>query len=268
MKVTIKNTHLLLGVLLVLVAGLNVWLLMVAKNQVDFKQLFAHKPKVNVVIINEPSCSDCFDLTQVSEVIAREGGRVKEQVLARGDAAADKLIAQYEIKFLPSFVVTGEIDDPLLEPLWDNFGEKKDEAIVFVKNIPKYYEIATGETFGDFEIIFVTDVSCATCYDVTTHLLALKNLGMQTNNTTTVDISSAEGKALVKKYKITSVPTILLRGELNQYQVFESIWKSVGTIEADGTYVFREPGQKEMGTYKDLKTGNVIPQEIYNEETP
>ena len=68
----------------------------------------------------------------------------------------------------------------------------------------------------------------------------------------------------LKKYKITSLPTILLRGDLEEYQVFLQIWNSVGTKEADGTYVFRETGQKEMGTYKDLKTGDVIPQEIFD----
>src|SRR3989344_597864 len=188
------------------------------------------------------------------------------KVVERTDPQAADLIKQYEIKFLPSFVATGEINDPSLNPLWENFGEAKGEAIIFNRNVPKYYEIATGKTFGDFELIFITDASCVNCYDVMTHMLALKNLGMQTDKSKTIDISSTEGKALVKKYKITSVPTVLLRGELDQYQVFESIWKSVGTIEADGTYVFREVGQKEMGTYKDLKTGNVIPQEIYNEE--
>lgn len=266
MKLTIKKTHLWLGVALVVVVGLNLWLLFFAKNKIDFKKLLAHKPKINITIIEEVTCTDCFDLAQVAEVLTKEGARVDITTLGQKDAKATALVKQYDIKFLPSFVATGEINDPLLKPLWDNFGVVKGDAVIFNKNIPKYYEIATGKTFGDFEMTFITDNSCASCYDVTTHAVALKNLGMMTDKTTTLEAASPEAKALIKKYKITSLPTVLLRGDLAQYQVFLKVWDSVGTKEADGTYVFREPGQKQMGTYVDLKTGHVIPQEILNED--
>lgn len=263
MQLYIKKTHLWLGVALVVVAGLNVWLLFFVRNKIDFKKLLAHKPKINLVVIRETTCTDCFDLTQVKDVLEREGGRVTMKVLNK--AEAQDLVKQYDIKFLPSFVATGEINDPALKPLWDNFGEPKDKAIIFNKNVPKYYEIATGKTFGDFLITLITDNSCASCYDVNTHKIALKNLGMITDNVTNLEASSVEAKALIKKYRITSLPTILLRGDLAQYQVFLKVWDSVGTKEKDGTYVFREAGQKQMGTYKDLKTGKVIPQQILND---
>lgn len=265
MKITLKTSHLWLGLVLVLVGAINVWLLFFVRNKIDFKKLLAHKPKINLVVIRETSCTDCFDLTQVKDVLEREGGRVTMKVLDKADAQSVDLIEQYNIKFLPSFVATGEINDPALKPLWDNFGEPKDKAIIFNKNVPKYYEIATGKTFGDFGVTLITDNSCASCYDVNTHKVALKNLGMITDNVTNLEASSVEAKALIKKYRITSLPTILLRGDLAQYQVFLKVWDSVGTKEKDGTYVFREPGQKQMGTYKDLKTGKVIPQEILND---
>ncbi len=266
MNLTIKKTHLWLAVAVVVVAALNVWLLIFAKNKIDFKQLLVTKPKLNLMVIREPSCADCFDLTQVSDVITKTGVRVSLTTLNRQDPKAADLIKQYDIKFLPSFVATGDISAPALKPLWDNFGTITGNAVIFAKQVPKYYEIATGKIFGDFEIIYLTDKACASCYDVTTHAIALKNLGMETSKTTTLEMKSPEAQVLIKKYKITSLPTVLLRGDLAQYEVFDSVWKDVGTKETDGTYVFRDPGQKQMGTYIDLKTGKVIPQQVLNDD--
>jgi hypothetical protein len=81
---------------------------------------------------------------------------------------------------------------------------------------------------------------------------------METSDDRTVEVNSAEGKDLIKKYKITAVPTILLSGDLEEYENFQQVWPQVGTVEADGMHVFREPGEKIMGSYKDLKTGKLV----------
>ncbi|MEK7167842.1 MAG: hypothetical protein AAB791_02455, partial [Patescibacteria group bacterium] len=65
------------------------------------------------------------------------------------------------------------------------------------------------------------------------------------------------GKALVGKYAITAVPTMLLNGELEEYQNFQQVWPLVGKIwENDGTYIFTK--LDEMGSYYDLEKDKLV----------
>lgn len=265
-KFTIKRSHLLLAAILIVLSFLNVMLFLWSGKKVDWKKLLEKTPKLNVVVITEPSCPDCFDLTQVVEVIESQGAKVRTTVLKHGEAEAQKLIEQHAILYLPAFVISGDINSPSLKELWTNFGEIKNRVVLFARQIPPYYELATAKIHGQFEIIYLTDQSCASCYDVATHGVALKNLGLSTTKITTWEATSKEAKDMIRKYKIISLPTVLLKGDLSEYMAFQSVWTQVGTKEADGTYVFREIGQKQMGTYKDLKTGQVIPQEVLNTE--
>jgi len=57
---------------------------------------------------------------------------------------------------------------------------------------------------------------------------------------------------LITKYKIISVPTVLMSPEADQYTNLKGVWKNVGTIESDGWYVFREMQQLRGVVYKDL----------------
>ena len=266
MKFNIKKTHLVLGAVLILVLLVNAAMLLLSKEKFDFKKLLVKRPKLQVVIIAEPSCQDCFDLTQVVEVIASRNAKIKTTLLNREDAEAKVLIEQHSLVNLPAFVISGDINDSSLQELWANFGEIKNNVVLFARNIPPYYEIATGKVHGEFEMIYITDQSCASCYAVTTHDVALKNLGLNTSKITTLEASTAEAKALIRKYRIISLPTVLLKGDLEEYEAFITVWPQVGTKETDGTFVFREIGQKQMGTYKDLKTGKVIPQEVLDTE--
>ena len=70
-------------------------------------------------------------------------------------------------------------------------------------------------------------------------------------------MSSKEGKALIAEYGIEKVPTILIKGDAGAYPSLVKAWKSVGTVEQDGTYVFRKL-EIIKKTYKDLATGEVV----------
>ena len=72
------------------------------------------------------------------------------------------------------------------------------------------------------------------------HKTVLTNYGVYTAEETTVDISSEQGQALREKYNITKVPTMIASEELQYYKTINEIWEKVGTIEDDGTYVFRD----------------------------
>ena len=77
--------------------------------------------------------------------------------------------------------------------------------------------------------------------------------GVYVKDKETLDIT--QGKSLIDKYKIEKVPTIILTGDVETYISLTQVWKQVGSVETDGTYVFRSVEQ--MGKYRDLTTGKV-----------
>lgn len=86
----------------------------------------------------------------------------------------------------------------------------------------------------------------------------LARFGLAINEEKTFDINSSNGTELVGNYSITQVPTIVLTGDLAIYTDFNTVWSQVGTIEKDGTYVFRELSAMGPIVYKDLSTNEII----------
>ena len=107
---------------------------------------------------------------------------------------------------------------------------------------------------------------CDDCYDISLHDTALTNLGLSPKSAATFDVSSDQGKSLVQEYNITKVPTILMSGDLSEYQGLQQVWSLVGEVSDDGTYIFT--GLEEMGTYKDLESGKVVEIEIPEDGAP
>lgn len=216
--------------------------------------------KLRLTIIKDSACSDCRDVTPLVEEIKKRGAKIiSERTLERTDAAAQKLIGDLQIERVPTILVQGELAKSQdLAELWNLTGEIKGDTFVFTRVFPPYVVAGTGEVKGRFSLVYLADMSCTECYDVTRHAAALRNLGMETRDDRTIEASSAEGDGLIKKYKITAVPTILLSGDLQEYENFNAVWPQVGTVEDDGMHVFREPGEKIMGSYKDLKTGKLV----------
>jgi hypothetical protein len=135
-------------------------------------------------------------------------------------------------------------------------GEVIDDIFVFRQLIPPYIEVASGNLRGQFSLVYLTDDSCDECYDVTLHDMALTNLGLKPQSSQTIDVSSSDGQDLVDKYDITLVPTVVMNGDLSEYSSLQQVWPVVGTIADDGAYIFT--GMNEMGTHRDLETGDII----------
>jgi len=245
----------LLGVVVAL-SIVNVALLVSAKRS----EGGAVTAKLRLTIIKDSACSDCREVAPLIEEIKNRGAKiVSERTLERTDAAAQKLIDDLQIERVPTLLVQGELTKSQdLADLWNLTGLIKGDTFVFTRVFPPYAVAGTGEVKGRFSLVYLADTNCAECYDVTRHAAALKNLGMETGDDRTVEVNSAEGKDLVRKYKITAVPTILLSGDLQEYENFNAVWPQVGTVEDDGMHVFREPGEMIMGSYKDLKTGKLV----------
>ena len=222
-------------------------------------QVSADAPKLRIIVVTSKLCADkCFDINLFLDALKQNGIKeVGTETLNVEDSQGKALAEKYKITKVPTVLISGELDkNPQLAQAWASLGEIIDQVFVFRKLIPPYIEVATGELKGQFSLVYLTNESCSKCYDVKLHDTALGNLGLKTNDNKIVDVSSDEGKELLKKYAILSVPTILLSGDLAEYSGLQQIWPQVGIIASDGTYVFTK--MDEMGSYMNLKTGKLV----------
>lgn len=209
-------------------------------------------------VIADAACPDCFDAAKVLANLEKLNVKIiKKDFFDRTASAAAELIQKYQIKKLPAFVLTGEIDKGNeLKAALAKIGAVKDGAFVFEPTGGPYVLADTGEVKGRTNLLLITDATCTQCYDVAQHELILGQFGI-TANSKVVDYKSAEGKNAVAKYGVKLIPTFVLTGDIKEFPRLQSIWKEVGTVAWDGALVFRK-GVPFMGTYKDLATGKIV----------
>ena len=73
------------------------------------------------------------------------------------------------------------------------------------------------------ELIVVKNSKCADCFDISTIVSHIKNANVNITKQTMHEFDSKEGKALVSKYKIEKVPTVVITGEIDNL-IFKA-WK-------------------------------------------
>lgn len=214
---------------------------------------------LEITVIKDSSCGDCFSVDSILETIKNENvSIISEKNLEAVDAEAIGIINKFKITKVPALLVAGELTkNQKLSDLLSKMGEIRDGTFVLAKIGAPYVLATSGDVRGRVKLTLLSDKSCEECYNVTQHDTILRNFGLNTEDQEIIDINSTEGKKLVKQYKIKLVPTFVLTGEVSEFPALLNVWPSVGTVEEDGSYVFRE-GVKQMGAYKDLNTGKSI----------
>lgn len=219
--------------------------------------------RVIVTLITDSSCSQCQDLKLAVENFKKAGLKIKDlKEFAWNSLDGKRLIAQYKITKIPAFIFSAEFDlYDALKANWANFGTMEPDKTYVARNIPlPYRDLTKGKIVGLVDIVYLTDSSCADCYNVqdTQKPILTKGYGVALRSERTVDIASAEGKNFISRYAITKAPTILLSPELDQYSNIKDVWKNVGTIATNGWYVFTGLNQLGNITYKDLTSNQVV----------
>ncbi|MBI3626978.1 hypothetical protein HY224_02955 [Candidatus Uhrbacteria bacterium] len=225
------------------------------------------KPDWSLTVVTDSTCKDCSQLDEILKFIKDSPVNVvaeKNFDLAKDPKATQAAIDLYHLDKLPALVISGPApSEPELSKFYTTFGGVvsgkgiSGQVWLLTKIQPPYKEVKTGQVRGLFSVTYLSDRTCVNCYDVKKHQNAFTHISMTPSSEKFLDVSDPDGQVLVKKYKITQVPTIVVTGDLGEYQGFQDIWSGVGTHEADGAYVFRV-GIKDMGTYRDLKSGKVI----------
>jgi hypothetical protein len=140
--------------------------------------------------------------------------------------------------------------------------ENASDDSILVHPDPPYFDIRTGTVGPAVTIIELSDKDCARCYNAAIHAQNLSDFFLWTYNMTrSIDIDSDEGRQLITKYNITTIPTVLLRGDYAQYPLFREAWRGLGIIAPDGTAIFMSNDRLGL-PYKDLRSGKILNQTI------
>ncbi len=222
------------------------------------------EPQVDIrfTLITSKTCTDCFDLNLLVDSLKNSpNSPVKVtgvDTLDSSDAKAQALITKYKITKVPALIAAGSIDkNSTLKDFFTKLGTIENNVFVLRQVIPPYVDVASGQVKGVLSLTYLSDTACKECYDVKLHENALQALGMYIKDQKTVDVSSDEGKTLLKNYKITLVPTILIKGDTSEYPNFDQVWATVGKVDAtDGTKILTDVSV--MGNYFDLAKNKLV----------
>lgn len=217
---------------------------------------FALKEKTTAIVIGLSDCKECSSPDSFLSELKTQGLVIGKQSTVDADSkAGKKLVEQYNITKLPTVLLrktTTSVQSSLAQ-----FGETASDGTFVLRDVvPPYRDVTTSTVKGRFGVILLTDTTCKECYDAALHKTPLAHLGMIPADEKTIDIADAEGKQLIEKYHIETVPTLIMQGDLGEYKSLNQVWDQVGTTESDGAYVFRK-GQESMGIYRVLKTGEI-----------
>lgn len=203
-------------------------------------------------------CSACFDAARIIDALKTQPVAItEEQTIAYPSEQADELIAKHALTTLPAVLISGETTKENIASVLAPQTRAGKDALVWTNTPPPYVDIADGSVKGIVSVILLGNEACGACYDVEKHPKILtQSFGMNLANTETVDISSARGQELKRTYAITAVPTAIVSQGATAYPSFVNAWKSVGSVEEDGSFVFRNLAV--LGTYFDFATRSIV----------
>ncbi|MFH1393345.1 MAG: hypothetical protein ABIH29_00510 [Candidatus Micrarchaeota archaeon] len=202
---------------------------------------------VDAYVISPERCDECEDLNGFIDYLAGDMVLItfsSRQSLNESDDLAQELIGRYNITKLPVFLLSNEVT------VYPVYGEQlalivspeADGWQVLSDWFPPYVDLGNDHKIvGLVEIVKLVDSSCEDCFDPEPLAQSITSaFGLYVAEQNEYDISSPEGRALVEKYDITLVPTVLVSPEASEYSDFSETWTSAGdTMEADGWYVYR-----------------------------
>lgn len=217
--------------------------------------------RVSSRIIRDSSCTNCPDLNTVVAGLKQAGVViVSEETIERDSDEGQALIEKYGLEALPTVLFSADLTMyPEIVSNWNQMGSVKDDGSFATHAInPPYVDLTEDRIIGLIDLTILNDKDCTGCYSPELfHKPILARMGAVFENEKTVDISSSEGQSLIERYNIDKVPTILIDGEVDVYSVLVNAWKDVGSVENDGTYVFRKV-EVTRQKYKDLTSGEIV----------
>ncbi len=218
------------------------------------------KGKVTSYSISSSNCSQCVRSSDFIKEVKDNGAAIQNQELAGDSSKAHELIVKYNLTFLPAFIFSRDLlEYSQFKQSWSILGSiENDGYLVMRQPLPPYVNLSNNQTEGLVNAVYLTDDTCATCYNVSIHKAAMESYKVFIATELYVSVASLEGQALVEKYNLTKVPTLILSKEAGVYFALNRVWSGIGSVESDGVFIFRKFDTVPGIIYKDLSTNSVV----------
>ncbi len=198
-------------------------------------------------VVLESSCVQCFNYSSALDALRGSGVALDIQHIAAPDARAGIAAGQWNVTKLPALLIDASLSAyPDIAPNLASQA-RQDGSYLFTPDAP-FEDPTTGEVQGLVNITFITAPACADCYDVSVHKGILSRFGVGFGTEQSLSAQSDEGKAMLARYGITNVPTVILSSEMGMYANLITVWQQVGTQEPDGSFIFRDMSGLGVGT--------------------
>ncbi|MBI2662821.1 hypothetical protein HYX11_05165 [Candidatus Woesearchaeota archaeon] len=196
--------------------------------------------QVHTYYLIKENCPQCKELDGLLETLKPLANLEVVEVVPSTSPLGKEMIAKYNINFLPTILFSPDAylyQD--LQKLWSDIGTiESDEYLVFRKPQPPYYDLPLGQVKGLVTATIIADKTCPNCKNIS-KTFELMQYYIPFTKHRTLDKNMVEAQGLIQKYKITTLSTIILTGDIKTYQDFQQSYSSRGTFEYDGTYVLR-----------------------------
>ncbi|MEM3030850.1 MAG: hypothetical protein QXH27_03900 [Candidatus Micrarchaeia archaeon] len=203
---------------------------------------------VTVTFITDAACQGCESAAQVALQLAQQASGLgiilqKENRVAFDSPEGRALIQKYGVARVPTLLLSPEAgSSQQLQSAWRSVGSIEPDGTFVLRNLqPPYRETASGRIVGIVSLVELAAPACQECFPIASVSAAFKNLGMFLASESNIELGTPAASALIQKYNITKVPTVILEGDVRSYSGIQSALKRVGSIEADGSYVLRVP---------------------------
>lgn len=199
------------------------------------------KGKIKLKEVFDSSCKDCSSLSNIKTQLEKLQVKIDNYEMIDSKSEQGKLlINENKISYLPSLLVSKEINEYwwVFDNIKNSFSENN-EYYRFAEPTFPAKEISSGLVKGKVKITYVTNNSCEDCFNVTQLKSSFQSLGVYVDGEEYVDISSEQGKSLLKEYNITAIPTLILSEEISDYTTLKKILEGVGSF-VNKKYVFRK----------------------------
>lgn len=205
----------------------------------------AKPAKLELTVINA-DCDNCFDINTIVSTIKAENVNItNEQTLSADNA--QELIAQYNIKKLPTVIVKGELNKTNLKSTLT----ATNDALIFTNQTPPYFDTESNKVKGLVVATIINPENCENCTSVEVIVDSLKQSNIAITRVITLNESQAQD--LIETYNILKLPSLILSSDALEYNIIKENWPAVGTEESDGNLILRNINPP----YKNLATGKI-----------
>lgn len=225
---------LMLGILIFFNIALTSNIKNISNIKIDEAKESTRPAEIQLTIIDNPQCSDCFDLNEIiSDIKNNNVDITDEETLDFKSKEAKDLIEKFDIKKIPTVLVFGEIEKSGTLGL-----NEAENALILLSVNPPYTETFTNEIIGRVSVTHISDENCKLCTDLSPFILQLKQAGVTIIKEEEIGVEDAS--SLISKYELEKIPAIIISKDLSVYDQITQNWLLLGSIEDDGSYIFRE----------------------------